>query len=296
MSQPAASARSMDAIALVAVFTTVLTWASSFAAIRVALVALTPTQLAASRYLLAAVVAGIYLVVTRPPVPSLDDFKRLFVIGVLFVSGYALFLNTGELTVKAGPASFILQVNPILVALLAIPLLGERFGPFSWCGTLLSFAGIGLIALGGEGHLTFDLGALFVFGSAACAAVSSIMQKPLLGRMPPLVVTAWVLFIGALPLLWAGDDSFAALAAAPTDVVASVVWLAVMPTLVGYATWAIALKRMPAGRASNFLYCVPVAATVIGYVWIGEVPSALALVGGAMALVGVVIVNLVRGR
>src|SRR5690606_21361352 len=143
----------------------------------------------------------------------------LAVVGVLFVTGYALFLNTGEMTVKAGPASFILQVNPIIVALLAIPLLGERFGPYSWLGTFAAFGGIGLIALGGEGTFSFDVGALLVLGSAVCGAISSILQKPMLRRMSPLVVTAWVLFLGALPMLPAGPDSFAALAAAPADVV-----------------------------------------------------------------------------
>lgn len=288
--------RSYDGVALAAIAFTILTWASSFVAIRVALTALTPVELAAARYVSAAVLAVAYLFIARPAMPSWRDLAMLALIGVLFVTGYSLFLNLGELTVKAGPASFILQVNPILVALLAIPLLGERFGPWSWLATLVSFAGIGLIAFGGEGRFSFDFGAVLVFGSAVCAAVSSILQKPLLARIAPLTATAWLLVLGAVPFLPVAPGAYAALAASPADIIWSLVWLAVMPTVLGYATWAIALRRMPASRATNFLYCIPVLATAIGYVWIGEVPSALAFVGGVLALAGVVGVNLARGR
>jgi drug/metabolite transporter (DMT)-like permease len=73
-----------------------------------------------------------------------------------------------------------------------------------------------------------------------------------------------------------------------------VLYLGIVPSLIAYATWAIALSRLPAGRASNFLYCVPPVATLIGFVWLGEVPTALGIVGGALALGGVVVVNLKR--
>ncbi len=286
----------LDAIGVAAIAVTVVTWASAFVAIRVCLAALSPMELAAARYVWSGVAAGAYLALVRPPIPSLRDFSRLAVAGVIFMALYPVLLNFGEVTVKAGPASFILQVNPILVALLAIPLLGERFGPVSWFATLVSFGGIALISLGGEGHLEFNLGALLLLGSAACAAIASVMQKPLLKRMPPLVVTAWMLAVGALPLLPWLAPAMRALAVAPAEISLAVAWLVVAPTLVGFLTWAVALKRMPAGRATNFLYCVPPAAVVIGYVWIGEVPSLLALLGGALALAGVIGVNLARGR
>lgn len=295
MPSPAGN-RPFDLVALFAVAATVVTWASAFAAIRVALVALTPVELAAVRYLSAGAVAGLFLAVARPPLPGPGLLIRFIIVGVLFVSGYAVFLNTGELTVQAGAASFILQVNPILVALLAIPLLGERFGPVSWIGTLVSFGGIGLIAFGDGGSFSFNTGALLVFGAAACAAVASVMQKPMLHVMPPIVVTAWLLMLGSAPLLPVMPRAFAALGAAPAPVFWAVAWLVAMPTLVGYVTWAIALKRLTAGSATNFLYTIPPVATLIGFLWLGEVPSPMALFGGALALGGVIVFNLARGR
>ena len=100
--------------------------------------------------------------------------------------------------------------------------------------------------------------------------------------------------IGALalsPFLSQGIDQAGV---ADAQGLAAAVYLGIVPSLIAYGSWAVALSRLPASRASNFLYCVPPVATLIGFVWLGEIPGAMGVAGGLLALTGVVIVNLKR--
>jgi drug/metabolite transporter (DMT)-like permease len=181
-----------------------------------------------------------------------------------------------------------------MTAGLAMLVLGERFSAGAWAGTALSFAGIGLIALG-EGHgMRLDTGALLILGAALCTSVTTVMQKPLFARHRPLTVSAWNMVLGALFLTPWLPQATSELAAAPASGVQAVIYLGFVPSLVAYGTWSIALSRLPASRASNFMYCVPPVATLLGFLWLGEVPTLLGAIGGTMALLGVAVVNLRR--
>jgi drug/metabolite transporter (DMT)-like permease len=295
MSASAATiARPADPVTIAAVAVTIVAWASAFPAIRAGLAAFGPLELGALRFAIAAVPAAIFLLLARPPLPALNELWRFATGGVVFVALYTALLNFGELTVSAGAASFIINVSPIMTAGFAMVVLGERFSPLAWVGTFLSFAGIGIIALGeGEG-LTFDRGALLILGAAVCTATNTIVQKPLFARHKPLTVSAWNMVIGAVCLSPALPNALSQASQADADGLAAVIYLGIVPGLVAYGSWAVALSRLPASRASNFLYCVPPVATLIGFLWLGEIPTSLGILGGALALGGVAIVNIRR--
>ncbi|TJW80733.1 MAG: DMT family transporter, partial [Mesorhizobium sp.] len=191
----------IDTTAAIAVALTVVGWASAFPAIRAGLVAFGPLELGALRFAIAAVPAAIFLAVKRPALPRLDELWRFAFGGAVFVALYTAMLNFGELTVSAGAAGFIINVSPIFTAIMAMALLGERFSGLAWAGTLLSFAGIGIIAMGEGQGLHFNNGALLVLGSALCSAVNTIVQKPLFARHHPLTISASNMVLGALCLL-----------------------------------------------------------------------------------------------
>jgi len=286
--------KSFDGVTAAAVIVTILAWASAFPAIRAGLQAFSPIELGALRFAVAAVPAAIFLAVTRPAWPTLPDFLRLVIGGFLFVALYTALLNMGERTVSAGAASFIINTNPIMTACLAMLVLGERFSVRAWVGTALSFAGIGLIALSEGQGMHIDTGALLILVAALCNSVTTVVQKPLFARHKPLTVSAWNMVLGALflsPWLPSGASEFAVASASGIQ---AVIYLGLVPSLVAYGTWAVALSRLPASRASNFMYCVPPVATLLGFLWLGEVPTLLGAIGGIMALAGVAVVNMRR--
>lgn len=283
-----------DATAISAVIVTILIWASAFPAIRAGLQAFGPVELGAARFAIAGLPAALYLLITRPGWPRGGEIWRILTGGVFFVALYTVLLNIGEQTVSAGAAAFIINVNPIITAIFAMLLLNETFSGRAWLGTAISFAGIGLIALGEGDGLRIDLGALFIFGAALCNTITTIAQKPLFKTHRPVTVAAWNIVIGALILSPAMPAAAAQATQASSEALLATIYLGIGPSMIAYATYSVMLSKFPASRASNFLYSVPPISTLLGFLWLGEVPSLAAVIGGAMALIGVVLVNLTK--
>jgi drug/metabolite transporter (DMT)-like permease len=286
-----APATRIDTVTMALVAVTVLGWASAFPAIRVGLSGFGALELGALRFGIAAIPAAIFLLVTRPALPGWRDAWRFAFGGVVFVALYTVLLNLGQRTVPAAAASFIININPILTALLAMAFLNERFGRYAWMGTALSFAGVALIAVGKLDGFEFDSGVLLVLGATLSTSINNIVQKPLFARYKPLTVAAWNIVIGALLLAPMLPSGIAQMETASPDAIFAAIYLAAIPSFVVYGTWAMVLARLPAARATNYLYGVPPVATLIGWLWLSEVPGTLGLIGGALALGGVVLVN-----
>lgn len=293
---PAPLTRKVDPVTLLALGTTIVGWASAFAAIRVGLTAFGPLELGSLRFTIAALPCAALLLILRPALPTFREFVRIALRGFICVSLYTVLLNVAEQTISSGPASFIVNVAPILTALWAMALLGERFGPVAWIGTALSFAGVGLVAISDDHGFTFNIGAVFAVGAAFCTSIDAVIQKPLFQRHRALVISAWSMIFSALFLIPGLPHAIEQFGAAPSDARIAVIYLGIVPSFIAYGAWSVTVSRFPASRAANFLYCIPPTATVMGFIWLGEIPAWLGIVGGVMALAGVATVNLAKQR
>ncbi len=267
-------------------------WASAFVGIRAGLLGYSPGGLALLRFLIASVcMFFIYLrFAKKDPIPLRDKIKLLMV-GVIGIGGYNIALNYGELSVQSGVASFVISQSPIVTLILAVIFLKEHFKKIGIIGMAISVFGVFLISMGHTSGFTFDKGFMFILVAMLIGGLYSVLQKPFLKHYHPIDVTTYIIYGGALSLVVFTPDLIRDLHHTSLSATLAVIYLAVFPASLGYVAWAYVLMHISASRAVSFLYFMPIIATILGWIWLGEIPAVLSIVGGLIALFGVWVVN-----
>jgi drug/metabolite transporter (DMT)-like permease len=283
--------RSLDWSVVAAVTVAVLAWSSAWVSIRAAVTHYTPGELALGRYIIASLVLLPIWAARGRKLPPKSDWPAIFVMGVLGFTIYNLCVNKSEETVTAGAAAFLASTIPLLSTLGAALLFREPIRVTTWIGGVISLTGVGIIALGEKGGLHFSPDAFLVQVAALSAAGYGLIGKNLLKRHASLEVTTWTIWCGTLAMIPFGLDLPAALRTAPLTATANMVALGIFPAALGYALWSYALSRLPISRLTSFIYLIAPLTVLIGWLYLGEIPGMLSLIGGFTTLSGVILAN-----
>ncbi|MFI6151937.1 DMT family transporter [Kitasatospora sp. NPDC051170] len=279
-----------DAKVVAAASTTVVLWASAFVAIRDAGGAFGPGALALGRLLTGAVALLALLLVRGEGLPPRAAWPGILTSGVLWFGVYMVVLNWGEKEVDAGTAAMVVNIGPVLIALLGGWLLKEGFPRSLMAGMAVSFAGaivVGVSSSGGGGSSV--LGIVLCVLAAAAYASGVVSQKPALKHASPLQTTAWGCTVGAVACLPFGPQLLDQVGHAPLRAILGMVYLGLFPTALAFTTWAYALSRTTAGRMGATTYAVPALVVLMSWAVLGEVPGWLTLLGGVLCLGGVAV-------
>lgn len=273
---------------LVAMAVTVALWASAFVVIRDLGTEIGAGPLTLGRLVVGSVALGIPLLARRTPWPARRYWPRLLGVGVLWFGVYNVALNAAEQRVDAGTAAMLVNVAPVLLAVVAGLSLGEGFPRPLLIGSAIGFTGVVVIGIATSTSAEADVwGVILCVLAAVAYVVAVVLQKPLLGTLSALQVTWIACTVGAVACLPFAPGLVRDLGAAEPGALGGVLYLGLFPTAVAFTTWAYALARTSAGRLGATTYLVPPIAVLLGWLVLDEVPPLLALLGGALCLVGV---------
>ena len=270
----------------------ILLWSSSFVTARVGLRLVSPLLFVGVRLVAAAALLGLAAVVGRHSWQALRGrWHHLAVAGAL-VNGVTLSaFHVGMVTENVAVMALVQSLSPMLIAVSAVPLLGERLRPWQWIGLILGTVGVAMVvaprALESEaGWRAIALGLLGVCGLAG----GTIYFRRFCQDVPLLVATTVQVAAGAV-LTCALAVAFERMHAVWTfPTVASVMWNVLVVSIGAMALYYYMLNHGTAGRVAANFYLIPGTVALLGWALLGECLTPLAVLGFAVASAGVFLV------
>lgn len=229
-----------------------------------------------------------FVLVWFVPVPR-GHFARLFWIAVVSAAIQYSLVFTGLKALDASVAVLILQLEVPFLTLIGALVLGERTSLRKWIGIAVAFAGVTLIAGVPEVAAAWGAVLMVICGSMSWAFGQAMVRH--LQGLDGLTTTAWVAVMATPQLLLMSllieTGQADAIRQADPVVWVTVLYLGLVMTALGYGMWYTLLRRNPVSHAAPFLLLLPVFGVLGGVLFLGERLAGMALVGGAIVIVGV---------
>lgn len=266
----------------------VLIWGVNFIFVKFGLDEMSPLLLCALRFLLASIPAVFFI---KPPAVP---FRIIAAYGlVMFALQFALLFMGMQVGMTPGMASLLMQVQVFFSIFFAVLFLGEKPTIGQVIGALVSFVGIGLVAMHFDATVSF-LGFLFIMAAAATWGIGNLITKKI-KTTNFISVIVWGSFIACLPmfllaLIFEGPGSFIYTYEHLTwKGGVSLLYIVYISTWIGYGIWNWLISRYPVGMIVPFTLLVPVVGILSSILVLGEPFQLWKLVAGLLVISGLCI-------
>lgn len=274
-------------------------WGGTFIAGRVLALALPATVGSLLRYVVASASLLLAAWAIEGRLPRLDRRQWLatLALGATGIFAYNLFFLGALGRLPASRTSLIVALNPVVTIAAATWLLGERLSGLRWAGVALALAGVWIVVSRGDpfGPASGAVGAgeWMMFGAVCAWAAYTLIGRTVLGDLTPLAASAYASLFGTAMLAIVAAPDFGRLGGSwlTGEVVAAVLYLGVLGTGVAFVWYYRAVKELGPARTVIFNNLVPVFGATFGVVLLDEPLSAAMLLGGAIAVAGVMLVS-----
>jgi drug/metabolite transporter (DMT)-like permease len=277
----------------------VVVWGASFIATKIALQDVSPVTVVWLRFAMGvAILGGAVIVRKQFALPSWKEIAYFTLLGFIGITFHQWLQSTGLLTAQASTTAWIVATTPVFMALLGWLILKEKLGWVRSGGIALAGLGVLLVVSGG------DLGAISAgrFGtpgdflillSAPNWALFSALSRYGLKRHPAARMMFYVMTMGWLLTtgLFLSGPGIAEIARLTLTGWVGVAFLGIFCSGLAYIFWYDALQSIPTAQLGSFLYLEPLVAVIVAAVVLGEYLLWASLVGGAIILLGVWLVN-----
>jgi len=225
-----------------------------------------------------------YLHIQRRHVP------RLLIAGLLGYTFYQLGFTLGVAHTSAFASSLMLSMMP-LISLVIATILGQRPPSLVWVGVLIAIGGVSIFLLDGGGG-SHTLGNVLSLGAAVSFALYSVINQPLVRAYPPETFAAYSTVAGSILLVlvsipdvvrqdWGAIDQHAWLI---------MLYMVIFPVYVAYMIWNWVISQRGVA-ATGWQLLVPVVSGLMALIWLGDSLAVVQMAGGALALLGLVIMR-----
>lgn len=276
---------------LAAIVLLVLAWGTTFAAVKIGLESAPPVLFGGLRSVLGGSVMLVLALLFSGRPALRETWPAYAVLTLLNVVVFFTLQTLAILELPSGLAAVLIYLQPVLVGVLAAPLLGEALTGLKISGLLLGFAGIVVVSAGAfRGDISM-LGVGYAVTGALVWALGTIAFKRYAGRVDTWWSVALPFLVGGVLLTVGGGVVEGTHIDWSGEFLVAFVYASLVGTALSWSLWFGLVGAGEAGRAASYIFFVPIISLVVGVLFLRESLGPSLLLGAALVIVGVHLVN-----